>query len=373
MRRAELELRATSANPVPGLTDRGRRGKTSEHSCFQTSMSVPTNLRRGVALLGILSITTAIQAAPATDRTIDTVTPPARPTEVAVGVYVVDVVKIDGAEQLFTADLSARFVWHDPRLANATGGPRTLPLDDVWHPHLAIANLRDVKNTLPEVVEVAPDGTVLYRQRMVGDFSSRLDLHAFPQDRQTLPVHLVARGFTPEELRFVPTPKFTGRAEDLTIIDWSVGPVTLREHPYQIPQLGVELPGIIAELQTKRRVAYYFGTVFASATIIVCMAWLVFWISLDAINPRISVSVTSMLTLIAHRFVIQGELPRLPYLTRMDYFLLGSTFMVLLALVGVVAVFKVLNDGNRAKAERLNLIFRWGFPLAFIVLLVAVL
>ena len=329
--------------------------------------------RRGSTILGILSIATAIHAAPEAGQGVDTLTPPGEPTEVEVGVFVIDVVKIDGAEQLFTADVSVRLNWHDPRLADATDTTRALPFDQVWHPRMAIANLRDVKFTLPEIVEVAPDGSVTYRQRMIGDFSSRLDLHAFPQDRQTLSVHLVARGHTPDQVRFVPHAESTGRAENLTIIDWSVGPVKLRAEPFRVPHLGLELAGTMVELETKRRVAYYFGTVFASAAIIVCMAWLVFWISLDAINPRISVSVTSMLTLIAHRFVIQGELPRLPYLTRMDFFLLGSTFMVLLGLAGVVAVFKVLNDGNRAKAERLNMVFRWAFPIAFIGLLVAVL
>ncbi|WP_297084456.1 hypothetical protein [uncultured Demequina sp.] len=52
----------------------------------------------------------------------------------------------------------------------------------------------------------------------------------------------------------------------------------------------------------------------------------------------ISVSVTSMLAMIAYRFVAAKDLPRLPYLTRMDFFLLGSAFLMLLGLVGVVAI-----------------------------------
>ncbi len=40
-----------------------------------------------------------------------------------------------------------------------------------------------------------------------------------------------------------------------------------------------------------------------------------------------------MLTLIAYRFLLGGMLPRISYLTRLDYFLLGSTVLVFLALV----------------------------------------
>ena len=80
-----------------------------------------------------------------------------------------------------------------------------------------------------------------------------------------------------------------------------------------------------------------------------------------------------MLTLIAHRFVIQGELPNLPYLTTMDYFLLGSTLMVLLGLIEVVIVFRVFSRGNEAKALQLNRFFRWSYPLPFLALLAFVL
>lgn len=80
-----------------------------------------------------------------------------------------------------------------------------------------------------------------------------------------------------------------------------------------------------------------------------------------------------MLTLIAHRFVIQGELPNLPYLTTMDYFLLGSTLMVLLGLVEVVVVFCILSNENEAKALQINRFFRRSYPLLFLALLAFVL
>ena len=44
-----------------------------------------------------------------------------------------------------------------------------------------------------------------------------------------------------------------------------------------------------------------------------------------------------MLTLIAYRFLLGGVLPPLSYLTRMDHFLLASTFLVLVAIIQVAA------------------------------------
>ena len=116
--------------------------------------------------------------------------------------------------------------------------------------------------------------------------------------------------------------------------------------------------------------SYYFATIFASAVIIGCMAWMVFWMPQVAINPRISISVTSMLTLIAHRFVVGSNLPKLAYLTNMDYFLLSCTVMVLLSLVGVVTVFRVSSSGRPELATRLNRIFRWVYPAIFLVIII---
>lgn len=298
--------------------------------------------------------------------------PPSESVEVKVGAYLVDLTKIDGPEQMFNADVLVRIRWVDPRLADANGETRTMGLDDIWNPRMAIANFRDVKKLLPRVVEVSPQGEVLYRQRLVGDFTSRFDLRDFPMDSQILSVHVVAQGYTPEQVAFVSDASFTGRADELTIPDWSIGEVSLENQAYKVPHMG-EISGAAMKFQATRNSIYYLATIFASAVIIVCMAWMVFWMPPEATNPRVSISVTSMLTLIAHRFVVGSELPHLSYLTQMDYFLLGSTFMVLLGLIGVVTVARVTLRGNPELGVRLNGRFRWIYPIIFFGMLLVLL
>ena len=293
---------------------------------------------------------------------------PAERVDVKVGAFLIDLTKIDGAEQMFNADVLVRIYWNDPRLADSSQGERTMKLEEVWNPQMTIANLRDVKKFLPEAVKVSADGDVVYRQRLLGDFTSRLDLKEFPNDTQTLGVQVVAQGKSPDQVNFMVDTDYTGRAEVLTITDWSVGEVHVRNHPYVVPRMG-EIAGARLEFKTERHVSYYFATIFASASIIVCMAWMVFWMPPEAINPRISISVTSMLTLIAHRFVVGSELPRLSYLTQMDYFLLGATFMVLLGLIGVVTVARVSSNGRPELGVKLNSLFRWVYPIIFFTML----
>src|SRR4051812_36284102 len=63
---------------------------------------------------------------------------------------------------------------------------------------------------------------------------------------------------------------------------------------------------------------------FLPLVLIVMMSWAVFWIDPNTSNSQISIAVTSMLTLIAYRFAVDGQLPRLPYMTRLDTFFLAS-------------------------------------------------
>ncbi|MGB0415874.1 MAG: hypothetical protein ACPGKS_03390 [Coraliomargarita sp.] len=292
---------------------------------------------------------------------------------VEVAIYVIDVTKITGSEQSYEADISTLFRWKDERLAKAGAAKRIVPLSKLWNPNILLANLRNAKNSLPEELEIQEDGTVLYRQRWTGSFSAQFDLKHFPNDVQSLPLLFVTRGYRDNEIELKPYPDLTGRSKRLSITDWQIGEISLSPTAYEIPELNISIPAIRAELPATRYVGYYLGTVFITAGIIVSMAWLVFWLDPSAHNPRVSVSVTSMLTLIAHRFVIQRELPKLPYLTSMDFFLLGSTLIVLLGLVCVVIVLNLYTRGEKEQATRVNFFFRCIYPLPFIGLLLLVL
>jgi hypothetical protein len=69
-------------------------------------------------------------------------------------------------------------------------------------------------------------------------------------------------------------------------------------------------------------------------------------------GPQIRVAVTSMLTLIAYRFSIGSEVPRLPYLTRLDSFILASSLLVFISLIEVMLMIRLATD-NRTDLARI--------------------
>jgi len=77
-----------------------------------------------------------------------------------------------------------------------------------------------------------------------------------------------------------------------------------------------------------------------------------------------------MLTLVAYRFLLGQSLPPVSYLTRLDYFLLGATILVFIALIQVAAT-STMNAGDRPdRAITMNRLSRWVFPTVFALLIV---
>src|SRR4051794_25145974 len=127
------------------------------------------------------------------------------PTRVSIGIWMVDITSIDSAQQSFTAEVALVLRWKDSRLTHTGIGVVRYPLEQVWHPRVAIVNeTNSVSRKFSDIVEVEPDGTVNCRQRYAGAFSQPLRLRSFPFDRQTFHVELVAVRYGANEVQFVP-------------------------------------------------------------------------------------------------------------------------------------------------------------------------
>ena len=134
------------------------------------------------------------------------------------------------------------------------------------------------------------------------------------------------------------------------------------------PIKSVKTAGFGFRFEAERYVAYYLWQVILPMAVVVIMSWSAFWVGRDNVGVRIGVATSSVLTLIANRFVFASLLPRLPYMTRMDYFTVGSTVLVFLALFMVILVAFLATKGKTWLACTLDLWSRALFPLTFLLL-----
>src|SRR5207302_7802257 len=153
------------------------------------------------------------------------------PTQISVGIWVVDISSIDSAQQTFTAEIAVVLRWKDPRLAHTGNGVVRYPLEQIWHPRVGIVNeTNSVSRKMPDSVEVDPDGTLTSRQRYAGAFTQPLRLQSFPFDRQTFRVQLVAVRYQSNEVMFVPDQVWIrdglkeagGISPSVTLPDWTI-------------------------------------------------------------------------------------------------------------------------------------------------------
>ena len=304
----------------------------------------------------------------------------AGPTQVSVGIWVVDITKIDSAEQSFTAEVALVMRWKDPRLAHTGSGIARYPLEQVWHPRIAVVNETSfVTHKFPDLVEVDPDGTINYRQRYAGAFTQPLRLRSFPFDRQTFHVQLVAVRYRPYEVQFVPDQDWIehglkqggGIAPSITLPDWTVEQWETKPLTYALAP-GFEYSGYAFEFTASRNVQYYILKVILPLVLIVMMSWSVFWTEPTNSNTQFSIAVTSMLTLIAYRFAVDTQLPRLPYMTRLDVFFLFSTLLVFFSLIEVLATTILDNNQQLARAKKLDRYCRVVVPLIFVIASIAI-
>jgi hypothetical protein len=297
-----------------------------------------------------------------------------RPTEVRMGIYVIDVDEVDSASQRFSASVFYLATWRIPSLLHQGPGPLVRGLTEVWNPRLIIVNQQQAWNAYPGFVEISPDGNVAYIQKVWGWFSQPLDLRDFPMDRQTLTVHIAAVGLLEKDVKMISWEGAYGRTSgiskrfsipDFDVVSWHAEPM-----PY-IPFEG--LPGTAGyrmQIEVKRKVAYYVMKIIIPLCLIVLMSWAPRWIDPGQIGTNIGISTTAFLTLVAYLFAINVLLPRVSYVTRMDRFILLSMCMVFAALLQTVANTILVRKGETERAVRMDWWSRGIYPVMFVFVLV---
>jgi hypothetical protein len=344
---------------------------------------IPIMFIRWKALLflaGVFATTVKLAHGVETPALIDRPAADSGPTEVSVGMWVVDINNIDSAQQSFGADIAVVLRWKDSRLAHTGSGVAHYALDQIWNPRVSIANETNaVSRKFPDSVEVEADGTVICRQRYVGAFTQSLHLESFPFDRQAFRVHLVAIRHKPNEVTFVQDQSWirdglkgaAGISSSITLPDWTIESSETKALPYALTP-GLQYSGYAFEFTARRNVENCILKVIFPLVLIVMMSWSCFWIDPVNASSEMSVAVTSMLTLIAYRFTVDTQLPRLPYMTRLDVFFLVSTLLVFFSLIEVVVTTILDNNGQKKRAKTVDRYSRVIFPVIFAIALIGI-
>ena len=165
-----------------------------------------------------------------------------------------------------------------------------------------------------------------------------------------------------DDVEFAINP-LSGIAEKFSVADWHIIDSKVEPFAYKVNPSAEGVPGFYLSIEAKRKSGYFGVKVFIPMLLILAMSWIVFWIDPTQSGTQISVSVTSMLTLIAYLFMVGNSLPRISYLSRLDYFVLGALILVFLSLIEVVITSTLASSGRIEKARKIDWHSRYIFPL----------
>ncbi|MDK3074390.1 hypothetical protein QO034_14915 [Sedimentitalea sp. JM2-8] len=292
--------------------------------------------------------------------------PTGEPTEVLIGMRLVDLLAINDVDQTISLDLSIRMQWTDSRLAAWEGCK--LPIGSIWFPKLALKNSGRIFERWPDMVSVGEGGRIIYLQRSSGTFSSYHKLGEFPFDTQNISLHFFPLDWSAEKLVFMNDTAFTGASEVLNISDWQFLGIkaALREANFEF--LDQVRAGYDLTITAKRHLSFYMWKIFLPITMIVMMSWSVFWIDPAQYGTQIGLSATTVLTMVAFIFATTSMLPSLGYFTMLDRYIALATLFVFLALLQSLTTSFLVSRKHVEQAKTLDIVSRFAFPIGFVAI-----
>ena len=123
------------------------------------------------------------------------------------------------------------------------------------------------------------------------------------------------------------------------------------------------------EINIERNFQHYLLKIMLPVFLILCVAWYVLWIPTEKYEARLNTSIIALLALIAYNFVFQDDIPKLEYLTDLDWFILLSYIFCLIPVFLSIGFSKFIAT-NQKKIMKINKLIKiWGGVLYLILTL----
>ncbi|MEP4699658.1 MAG: hypothetical protein ABJZ79_00785, partial [Parasphingorhabdus sp.] len=302
---------------------------------------------------------------------------PETPMEVTVGIELDQITSVDQKSENYGAVATIRMEWSDPKFAfdpaEAGGDVMVLEVDSYVDmarersaivPSFSIENQQGNRWIQNELVVISPEGSVRYLEKSSVTLQAPyFNFIRYPFDRQVFYYEVVSH-FPATVVQFKPDNELSGLGSLLGEEEWIL---------YNAEMVISEARGLSGQPSSKaalkfegrRHTQYYLTRIFLPLLVLVAVSWSVFF--LDGYRKRAEVAGANLLVFVAFNWVISDELPKLGYLTFLD-FILQWMFVV----TGLIVVFNVFLSRLKAKGREdvaITLdwyLFRWVYPIGYI-------
>ncbi|XP_035221957.1 glutamate-gated chloride channel-like [Stegodyphus dumicola] len=267
------------------------------------------------------------------------------PAKVELTIVIMNVRNVDVSEMSIRFDLMMTKRWMDNRLifpASNIEEKVVLDLDwrkRIWMPDVFFENSIEghVQDTIiPNMyIWLFKNKTIQFTARISIEFSCHMDLRLFPHDTQECDMIVMSLAHTEDEMQLVwDKEENITQGDNIVLPQFEIIKVTSGDC-----KKDARFSCLKGSVTMTRRSGYYITNVYIPTCLVVFMSMLTFWIPPDAVPARVTLGVTSLLTIVTKQY--QASLPNVSYIVALNIWLsacIGFVFVSLLEYATVIAL-----------------------------------
>ncbi|XP_043236483.1 gamma-aminobutyric acid receptor subunit alpha-6-like [Amphibalanus amphitrite] len=264
------------------------------------------------------------------------------PTVIRVNMVIKSLGPISEKDEEFILDCYFRQIWFDKRLQfNSTDvdilSMNWLFLEKVWKPDTFFLNGKKSylhKITVPnKFLRIKKNGQLTYSMRLTIKGSCPMHLKKFPLDSQLCPLEIGSYGYTTGDVIYrwdhgVPV-SIKG---DVSLAQYLIRNITPFEST-ETTRRGEEKSTLVVHFHLERLTGYFLLQVYIPCVLIVSCSWVSFWITKRDVPGRVSLGITTVLTMTTLGFGSRSSWPRVSYATALDWWVIMCFAFVFASMV----------------------------------------
>ncbi|XP_045834974.1 gamma-aminobutyric acid receptor subunit delta isoform X1 [Meles meles] len=264
------------------------------------------------------------------------------PVNVALAIEVASIDHISEVNMEYTMTVFLHQSWRDSRLAynhtNETLGLDSRFVDKLWLPDTFIVNAKSawfhdvtVENKL---IRLQPDGVILYSIRITSTVACDMDLAKYPMDEQECTLLLESYGYSSEDVVYYwsENQERIHGLNELHLAQFTITSYHFATELRNFKSAG-QFPRLSLHFRLRRNRGVYIIQSYMPSVLLVAMSWVSFWISQAAVPARVSLGITTVLTMTTLMVSARSSLPRASAIKALDVYFWICYVFVFAALV----------------------------------------
>ncbi|XP_076231814.1 GABA-gated ion channel isoform X2 [Calliopsis andreniformis] len=269
------------------------------------------------------------------------------PATVEVDIMVRSMGPISEVDMTYSMDCYFRQSWVDRRLA-FQGGKETLALSismlaRIWKPDTYFYNGKhSYLHTITspnKFVRLYQDGRVLYSSRLTIKAGCPMNLENFPMDTQRCPLQFGSFGYTKRDVIYKwNSARQVAIAEDMKLSQFDLVANPTANYSTSPTLSHANYSMLLVYFHLQRHMGNFLIQVYGPCVLLVVLSWVSFWLNREATADRVSLGITTVLTMTFLGLEARTDLPKVPYPTALDFFVFLSFAFIFATIIQFAVV-----------------------------------